>query len=64
MRLVLKLRPDGSLTSVGFDDVPNRVSAPEVEGCISDLAKSLTYPASPSGKETRFRYPFDFRARK
>ena len=64
MRLVLKLKPDGALTSVEFDDVPNRVSAPEVEGCIGDLAKSLTYPASPSGKETKFRYPFDFRARK
>jgi len=64
VRLVLKLKPDGAVTSVGFDDAPNRVNAPEVEGCISDLANSLKYPASPSGKETKFRYPFDFRAKK
>jgi hypothetical protein len=64
MRIVLKLKADGSVISVDFDDVPNRVNAPEVEGCISDLAKSLTYPASPSGKETKFRYPFDFKAHK
>jgi hypothetical protein len=62
MRMVLKLKPDGTLTSVAFEDVPNRVSAPEVEACIGDLAKSLTFPGSPSGKETTFRYPFDFKA--
>jgi hypothetical protein len=64
VKLVLKLKADGSVISVDFEDGPNRVSAPEVEGCISDLAKSLPYPPSPSGKETKFRYPFDFKARK
>jgi hypothetical protein len=59
-RMVLKLKPDGSVIGVDFDDTPNRV--PEVEACLGDLAKSLTYPPSPSGKETKFRYPFDFKA--
>lgn len=60
-KLVVKLKPNGSVTSVAFDDAPNRV--PEVEACIGDLAMSLSYPKSPSGKETKFRYPFDFKAR-
>jgi hypothetical protein len=64
VKMVIKLKPDGSLESVDFADAPNRVSAPEVEGCIRDLASSLSYPRSPSGKETRFTYPFDFKARK
>jgi hypothetical protein len=61
-KLTLKLKPDGSVMSVGFADAPNRV--PEVEACIGDLAKSLSYPRSPSGKETTFHYPFDFKARR
>jgi len=61
-KMVLKLKPDGSVISVDFDDAPNRVL--EVEACIGDLAKSLSYPRSPSGKETKFRYPFDFKARR
>jgi hypothetical protein len=61
-RMVLKLKPDGSVISVDFDDTPGRV--PEVEACIGDLARGLTYPRSPSGKETKFRYPFDFKARR
>ena len=59
-RMVLKLKPDGAVIGVDFDDTPNRV--PEVEACLGDLAKSLTYPPSPSGKETKFRYQFDFKA--
>ncbi len=61
-RMVLKLKADGSVLKVSFDDTPNRV--PDVEACLGDLAKSLSYPPSPSGKETTFRYPFDFKAHK
>lgn len=62
VKLVVKLKPDGSVINVKFDDAPNRV--PDVEACVEDLAKSLSYPRSPSGKETTFRYPFDFKARR
>lgn len=62
--MVLVIKPDGTLKGVSFANAPNRVSAPDVESCMSDLAKSLTYPRSPSGKETKFTYPFDFKARK
>ncbi len=64
VKLKIKLKPDGAVMEVGFEDTPNRVNAPEVEACMSDLAKSLSYPRSPSGKETTFHYPFDFKARK
>lgn len=62
MKMVIELEPDGAVTKVSFDDAPNRVAAPEVESCMSDLAKGLAYPKSPSGKKTKFTYPFDFKA--
>lgn len=64
VKMVLVIKPDGTLKGVSFADAPNRVNAPDVESCMSDLAKGLTYPRSPSGKETKFTYPFDFKARK
>jgi hypothetical protein len=60
VKMVVKLKADGSVLGVTFDDVPNRVA--DVEPCIAELAKSLPFPRSPSGKETTFRYPFDFKA--
>jgi hypothetical protein len=62
IKMVLKLKPDGAVMGVTFDDAPGRVA--DVETCVAELAKSLQYPKSPSGKETTFRYPFDFKARK
>jgi len=59
-RMVLKLKATGAVISVAFDDTPNRV--PDIEPCLGDLAHGLSYPPSPSGKETTFRYPFDFKA--
>lgn len=64
MKMVLELKPDGTVKNVSFADTANRVNAPDVESCMSELAKGLTYPRSPSGKETKFTYPFDFKARK
>jgi hypothetical protein len=57
--LTFYLDPDGSFDngdadSQGFD-------APEVLDCIIGYAHSLHYPASSSGKYTRFTYPFDFK---
>jgi hypothetical protein len=62
VKMVLKLKPDGTLINVDFTDTPGRVA--DVEPCIAELAKALAYPKSPSGKETTFRYPFDFKARR
>jgi hypothetical protein len=62
MHLVVK--PDGTVREVTFKETNNRVSAPEVEGCMSDLAKSIPFAKSPSGQDTLFNYPFDFKARR
>jgi hypothetical protein len=56
--LVINLKGDGTLENASLDDP---APPPEVGGCILDLAKSLTYPKSPSGKVTKFTYPFDFK---
>lgn len=64
MNMTVELKADGTVINVSFVDAPNRVSAPEVEACMIDLAKGLGYPRSPSGKETKFTYPFDFKARR
>jgi hypothetical protein len=60
--LKVKLDPNGTLGSseIGKD---TSVAAPEVHACILEVAKSLTYPKSPSGKETTYTHPFDFKAR-
>jgi hypothetical protein len=57
--LTFYLDPEGNVDntdaeSKGFD-------APEVLDCIVGYARSLHYPASPTGKFTRFTYPFDFK---
>jgi hypothetical protein len=61
VRMVVKLAPDGSVKDVSFADTANRLQAPPVEACISDIAKSLKYPKSPAGKETTFTFPFNFK---
>jgi tetratricopeptide (TPR) repeat protein len=58
--LTFYLDPDGNL------DQPNAnqkgFAAREVGVCIEELSRTLHYPKSPSGKFTRFTYPFDFKA--
>ena len=62
--LRVKLDPNGALTTSEIVDKDTTVKAPEVHACIIDVAKSLTYPKSPSGKETTYTHPFDFKARR
>jgi hypothetical protein len=61
--LVLSIKPDGKLAKAEIDASKGSLHAIEVEQCIVELAKTLNYPKSPSGKETRFTYPFDFKAK-
>jgi tetratricopeptide (TPR) repeat protein len=56
------LAPDGEVDRADADAKGKNFTAPDVETCIEDFARSLKYPASPSGKFTRFNYPFDFKA--
>jgi hypothetical protein len=62
--LVIKLDPKGGFVSAAFDPTKSDLSDKTAETCMVDIAKSLTYPESPSGKETTYRHPFVFKARK
>jgi hypothetical protein len=58
--LTFYLDPDGNLDQPNADE--KGFSAREVGVCIEELSRTLHYPKSPSGKFTRFTYPFDFKA--
>jgi tetratricopeptide (TPR) repeat protein len=58
--LTFYLDPDGDIAQPSADE--KGFAAPEVASCIEELARTLKYPKSPSGKFTRFSYPFDFKA--
>ena len=58
--LTLYLDPDGNMDQP--DAETRGFEAPDVSQCMEDFARTLKYPKSPSGKFTRFTYPFDFKA--
>lgn len=59
----LKLKPDGTFEEATIVRDKSDVTAPQVESCMAELAKSITWARSPSGKETVLTYPFDFKRR-
>ncbi|WP_170319461.1 AgmX/PglI C-terminal domain-containing protein [Polyangium spumosum] len=59
-----ELAPDGRLKEAKVKPEKSDATAPEIESCMQDVAKGLTYPPSPSGKDTIFTYPFEFKARR
>jgi hypothetical protein len=58
--LTFYLDPDGNLDQPTTDE--KGFASAEVAACIEELSRTLRYPKSPSGKFTRFSYPFDFKA--
>ena len=58
----LKLDPEGKLTSAEVAKADTTLAPPEIHACILDVARSLSYPKSPTGKETTYKHPFDFKA--
>lgn len=61
--LKLELKPSGELRSAGFKADESDKTSPEVEGCMKEVAGKLSFPASPSGKDTTYLHPFNFKAR-
>lgn len=59
----LKLKPDGTLEEATIVRDKSDVTAPQIESCMEELARSITWARSPSGKETVLTYPFDFKRR-
>jgi hypothetical protein len=59
----LKLNPDGAVQEATIVHDKSDITAPEVESCMAELAKSITWARSPNGKDTVLNYPFDFKPR-
>jgi hypothetical protein len=62
--LHLELAPDGKLEKVDVKKDESTVRAEDLDACMLDVATSLAYPRSPSGKRTEVTYPFEFKARR
>lgn len=56
------LKPDGSLEKAAFKADEGDIHAADVETCMINFAKTLSYPKSGVGKETIYTHRFDFKA--
>jgi hypothetical protein len=63
VNFAFELSPDGKLKSATIKKEDSAPMASEIEPCMADVAKTITFPKSPSGRDTRFTYPFDFKPR-
>ncbi|MBK9262885.1 MAG: AgmX/PglI C-terminal domain-containing protein [Polyangiaceae bacterium] len=63
VKFAFELAPDGSLKSAAAKKEESSPMATEIEPCMVEVIKTITFPKSPSGRDTRFTYPFDFKAR-
>ncbi|MFO0755626.1 MAG: hypothetical protein U0359_04010 [Byssovorax sp.] len=64
IKLVINLKPDGTLVSSSIDPDASQLDDPEVTSCMIDLTKALTYPRSSRGMDTKFTYTFFFKVRR
>jgi hypothetical protein len=60
--LVLTLAPDGAVRDTAVDAARTDILDPVTVGCVLAVAKSTTFPASPTGRETIVEYPFVVRS--
>jgi hypothetical protein len=60
---VFQLDPAGKLKKSFFKQDETTIKAAEVESCMNELATTLTYPKSPSAKDTEYTHRFEFKAR-
>ncbi|AKT42277.1 AgmX/PglI C-terminal domain-containing protein [Chondromyces crocatus] len=63
LALQIKLDPQGKFLETKIKPDESDITAPEVESCMSDLVQSMSWPKSPSGKETLYTHRFDFKPR-
>jgi hypothetical protein len=61
VNFAFELSPDGKLKSAAVKKEDSAPAATEVEPCMAEVANTITFPKSPSGRDTRFTYPFDFK---
>lgn len=58
-----ELSPDGTVKSTSIKKEESSAAASELEPCMAEVTKTISFPKSPSGRDTRFTYPFDFKPR-
>jgi hypothetical protein len=54
------LKPDGAVKSAELNQERSTLSEPAIVKCVVDVIKSLKFPASSRGMETKANYPFNF----
>ncbi|MCC6524859.1 MAG: AgmX/PglI C-terminal domain-containing protein [Polyangiaceae bacterium] len=59
LMLVVPLAPDGAVTGVRVDPARSTFDDALVAACVTETARSLRYPASPTQSTTTVEYPFD-----
>ncbi len=57
--LVVVLEPNGDVRTATVDESHTTVRDEDMFWCIAEVARTTTYPASPTGKPTIVEYPFD-----
>ncbi|WP_044248761.1 AgmX/PglI C-terminal domain-containing protein [Chondromyces apiculatus] len=57
----IKLDPEGKFMEAKIKQDESDITAGEVESCMTDLVKTISWPKSPSGKETLYTHRFDFK---
>ncbi len=60
--LSLELKPSGELRSAAFKPDETQLKDPTVEKCMGAVAGSLSFPESPSGKDTTYIHRFVFKS--
>ncbi len=58
--LRVTLAPDGDVREAKVDPQRSSVAEPLTVACVEQVAASIDYPASPTGKQTVVEYPFKF----
>lgn len=62
--LAVDIDASGSFASAEILTAETTIKSTEVQACIIEIAKSLTYPKPANGKDIRYQRNFDFKARR
>jgi len=57
------INPDGSVKSAEVNWKESELHVPELDSCAVDVLRSLKFPPSSRGLESKVNYPFNFNPR-
>jgi TonB family protein len=64
LMIAFVINPDGSVKSAEVDATESELHVPELDSCATNVLKTLKFPASSRGLESKVNYPFNFNPRK